>query len=348
MDSNVVKKVEKKYVCEKCDYITSKKTDYAKHCMTAKHNWMENVSQKVANVFCCEICYYSTSKKPDYSKHCLTAKHINATKISQKVDDLADGFCCECGNIYKHRQGLVKHKKKCQSISNETSWECPSSSNLTSVMVMEIIKENKEIKNLLFEQQKENSMLMNKMVEISQNALTIPTTINNTNNNNNNNTTNNQFNLNFFLNETCKDAINFTDFIDKIQVTDNDLENNAKMGFVEGITKIIMDNLRQLELTNRPIHCTDVKRETIYVKDEDQWEKDHSKEVLQKGIQEITRKNMCQLTEWRENNPEYDNLETELGEKSIVMQQSSMAGGNRDKFYPKIIKNIAKETIIEK
>jgi hypothetical protein len=120
------------------------------------------------------------------------------------------------------------------------------------------------------------------------------------------------------------------------------------MGFVEGITKIIMDNLRQLELTNRPIHCTDVKRETIYVKDEDQWEKDHSKEVLQKGIQEITRKNMCQLTEWRENNPEYDNIETELGEKSIVMQQSSMAGGNRDKFYPKIIKNIAKETIIEK
>jgi len=233
-------------------------------------------------------------------------------------------------------------------MSNETSWECPSSSNLTSVMVMEIIKENKEIKNLLFEQQKENSMLMNKMVEISQNALTVPTTINNTNNNNNNNTTNNQFNLNFFLNETCKDAINFTDFIDKIQVTDNDLENNAKMGFVEGITKIIMDNLRQLELTNRPIHCTDVKRETIYVKDEDQWEKDHSKEVLQKGIQEITRKNMCQLTEWRENNPEYDNLETELGEKSIVMQQSSMAGGNRDKFYPKIIKNIAKETIIEK
>jgi uncharacterized C2H2 Zn-finger protein len=338
MDSNVVKKVEKKYFCEKCDYITSKKTDYIKHCMTAKHNWMANVSQKVANVFFCETCDYSTSKKTDYSKHCLTAKHINATKISQKV---ADEFCCECGKIYKNRQGLVKHKKKCQSMSNETSWECPSSSNLTSVMVMEIIKENKEIKNLLFEQQKENSMLMNKMVEISQNALTIPTTINN--NNNNNNTTNNQFNLNFFLNETCKDAINFTDFIDKIQVTDNDLENNAKMGFVEGITKIIMDNLRQLELTNRPIHCTDVKRETIYVKDEDQWEKDHSKEVLQKGIQEIT-----QLSEWRENNPEYDDMETEVGEKSIVMQQSSMAGGNRDKFYPKIIKNIAKETIIEK
>ena len=210
---------------------------------------------------------------------------------------------------------------------------------------MEIIKENKEIKNLLFEQQKENSMLMNKMVEISQNVLTASSTINN---NNSNNTTNNQFNLNIFLNETCKDAINFTDFIDKIQVTDNDLENNAKMGFVEGVTKIILDNLKQLELIERPIHCTDVKRETIYVKDEDQWEKDNSKEVIQKGIQEITRKNMCQLSEWRENNPDYDNMETELGEKSIVLQQNLMAGGKRSEFYPKIIKKLAKETILGK
>jgi hypothetical protein len=210
------------------------------------------------------------------------------------------------------------------------------------MMVMEIIKENKEIKNLLFEQQKENSMLMNKMVEISQNVLTASSTINNTNTT----TTNNQFNLSIFLHETCKDAINFTDFIDNIHITDDDLENNAKMGFVEGVTKIIMDNLKQLELTNRPIHCTDVKRETIYVKDEDQWEKDNSKEVIQTGIQEITRKNMCQLTEWRENNPDYDNMETELGEKSIVLQQNLMAGGKRSEFYPKIIKKLAKETIL--
>jgi hypothetical protein len=120
------------------------------------------------------------------------------------------------------------------------------------------------------------------------------------------------------------------------------------MGFVGGMTKIIIDNLKQLELTNRPIHCTDIKRETIYVKDEDQWEKDASKEVLQKGIQEITRKNMCQLSEWRENNPEYNDMETELGEKSMIMQQTSMAGTKREEFYPKIIKNIAKETNLEK
>ena len=336
MDSNIEKQVATKFSCQKCDYYTNKKSSYDKHCMTARHTIIEEISQKVATNYCCNKCDYYTSKKTDYTKHCMTAKHIKSTKISRNIDG---NFCCECGNSYKYRQGLVKHKKTCTPLPcNEL---VPS--NLTTTLIMEIIKENKEIKNLLFEQQKENNILMNKMVEISQNTLTVPSTINNTNSNN---TTNNQFNLSIFLNETCKNAINFTDFIDNIQVTDNDLENNAKMGFVEGVTKIIMDNLKQLELTNRPIHCTDVKRETIYVKEEDQWEKDNSKDVIQKGIQEITCKNMCQLTEWREENPDYDNMDSELGEKSIVMQQNSMAGEKRNEFYPKIIKNIAKETII--
>ena len=297
---------------------------------------------KTPITYCCLSCAFNTHHKRDYNKHLLTAKHqmITNGNIKREIH-----FICECGREYKNRHGLSRHRKTCAPFSGNE----PIPSNLTTTLIMEIIKENKEIKNLLFEQQKENNILMNKMLENTLSISAANTTNNTTNNNTTNNNTNNtQFNIQLFLNETCKNAINFTDFIDNIQVTDNDLENNAKMGFVEGVTKIIMDNLRQLELTNRPIHCTDVKRETIYVKDEDQWEKDNSKEVIQKGIQEITCKNMCQLSEWRENNPEYDDLETELGEKSIVMQQSSMAGGNRDKFYPKIIKNIAKETIIEK
>ena len=293
-------------------------------------------SQKTPEIHCCFFCDFSTKHKGDYKKHLLTAKHKKATEGNNKIPK---NFVCECGNEYKNRHGLSRHRKQCSNIGVQS---IPS--NLTTAMVVELIKENQEFKSMLIEQQKENKELMNKMVEITQTSITVPTTINN----NNNTTNNNQFNLNLFLNETCKNAINFTDFIDNIQVTDNDLENNARMGFVDGITKIIMDNLKQLELNNRPIHCTDVKRETIYVKEENQWEKDHSKEVIQKGIQEITRKNMCQLTEWRENNPEYDDIETETGEKSIVMQQNSMAGVKRDAFYPKIIKKIAKETIIEK
>jgi hypothetical protein len=210
---------------------------------------------------------------------------------------------------------------------------------------MEIIKENKEIKNLLFEQEKENNILINKMLE---NTLSV-SAVNNTNNTINNNTINNntQFNIQLFLNENCKNAVNFSDFIGNIQVTDDDLENNAKMGFVDGVTKIIMDNLRQLDLTNRPIHCTDAKRETIYVKEEDEWDKEKSHTVIQRGIQDITCKNMQQLCQWREENPSYaEDMDSVLGEKSIVMQQNSMAGTKRDDYYPKIIKNIAKETVI--
>jgi len=325
---------------------------------------------KVAARFLCVVCDYCSSRQSNYAAHLLTAKHRRLTQILTNTDENAGNearnaaasnankYVCCCGKKYAQRQSLFTHKETCVflqkgDLDEETAVIVEDSNKLgvnTSV-ILDIIKENQEFKTLLVDQQKqvmelqkENNILLNKMVEISQTTLITPSIINN----NHNNTTNNQFNLNIFLNETCKNAINFTDFIDNIHVTDDDLENNAKMGFVGGITKIIIDNLKQLELTNRPIHCTDIKRETIYVKDEDQWEKDASKEVLQKGIQEITRKNMCQLSEWRENNPEYNDMETELGEKSMIMQQTSMAGTKREEFYPKIIKNIAKETNLEK
>lgn len=326
-------------------------------------------SQKVANKkYICINCDYLTCKLGNYNKHCLTAKHKKMTSDDKKVAKACSiFFYCECGNNYKYRQGLFNHKKKCNYeshiLENPVSDIKKNDKNIVNNMfIMEMFKENQEFKTLLIEQckqtelqqqqmfilQKENNNLINKMVEISQNSLTIPTIINNSNNSNNNTTNNNQFNLNVFLNETCKNAINFSEFIDNIQVTYDDLENNAKMGFVDGMTKIIIDNLKQLEFNNRPIHCTDIKRETIYVKEVDQWEKDTSKDTIQKGIQEITRKNMCQLSEWREDNPEYDDMETKTGELSIIMQQNSMAGGKREVFYPKIIKNIAKGTIIEK
>ena len=360
MDKKNGKKIEQCFHCVDCDYYTSKKCNYDKHCSTAKHLMDTKSGKKIEPIFSCLTCDYHTSKKYNYEKHCLSAKHTMDTKSSKSGDKCSvtsSDVKCSCGKTYKYQQGLYKHRKTCSMHINseknkniESMDEFKKKENNAS-LIMDIIKENQEFKTLLIEQQnqvmelqKENNILLNKMVEISQTTLITPSIINN----NHNNTTNNQFNLNIFLNETCKNAINFTDFIDNIHVTDDDLENNAKMGFVGGITKIIIDNLKQLELTNRPIHCTDIKRETIYVKDEDQWEKDASKEVLQKGIQEITRKNMCKLSEWRENNPEYNDMETELGEKSIVMQQTSMAGTKREEFYPKIIKNIAKETNLEK
>ena len=359
------------YTCESCDYISSNKYYYNKHLLTARHMKLTktltsttNCLKNTTNNFTCEKCDYISSKKSDYNKHLLTAKHIQltsnilATNCLKNTTNRID--CSICHKTYYSRAGLWLHKKKCfikepleifcQETKNNIQHD--SSKLIVNSDILDIIKENQEFKTLLIDQQrqvielqKENNILMNKMVEISQNSLTVPSVINNNNNTTNNN--NNQFNLNIFLNETCKNAINFSDFIDNIQVTDDDLENNVKMGFVEGVTKIIMDNLRLLELTNRPIHCTDVKRETIYVKVEEQWDKDNSIKVIQKGIQNITCKNMQQLVDWRENNPSYaDDIDSELGEKSIMMQQNSMAGTKREEYYPKIIKNIAKESVI--
>jgi len=337
------------------------------------------------HIFTCLNCDYNTSKKGNYNAHLLTAKHKlitfpNTSSSQNKPDDNTSNddndnlylpaiqcqsktsqnkpkqakilSCVICNKIYNSRAGLWLHKKKCIILQCKALDEDPTpvdSTKLTinSDIILEIIKENQEFKTLLINQQKENILLINKMVEITQNSLIVPTTINNNTTNNTNNNT--QFNLNLFLNENCKNAVNFSDFINNIQVTDDDLENNVKMGFVEGVTKIIMDNLRQLELTNRPIHCTDVKRETIYVKEEEQWDKENSHKVIQKGVQNITCKNMQQLCQWREENPSYaDDMDSVLGEKSIAMQQNSLAGTKRDDYYPKIIKNIAKETILDK
>jgi hypothetical protein len=326
------------FICLCCDFSTSKKGNYNTHLLTAKH----------------KILTLPNKNKPDdnTSNNDIDNLYLPATqyklKTSQNKPKQAKILSCViCNKIYNSRAGLWLHKKKCIILQKEAQYEVPipvDSTKLTvnSDIILEIIKENQEFKTLLINQQKENNLLINKMMEISQNTLTIPTTINNT-------TTNNQFNLNLFLNENCKNAINFSDFIDNIQLTDDDLENNAKMGFVEGVTKIIMDNLKQLALTDRPIHCTDVKRETIYVKEEEQWDKENSNKVIQRGIQDITCKNMQQLCQWREENPSYaDDMDSELGEKSIVMQQNSMAGPKRDDYYPKIIRNIAKETVLDK
>ena len=294
--------------------------------------------------YLCFKCDYNSDNKSNYEKHLLTGKHRCCNKILEKV--AIQFTCIDCQystsrkSDYTKHLTTAKHKvfKSCKKTSENVAILTPAPTNTIASLVPQDY-------NLMVELIKQNNELQKQIIEMSKETK-IVTTNNNTNNTTNN--TNNQFNLNFFLNETCKNAINFSEFIDNIQVSNDDLENNAKMGFVCGMTKIIVDNLKQMALNDRPIHCTDIKRETIYVKEEDQWEKDNSKEVIQKGIQEVTRKNMCQLMEWREDNPEYDDMESDLSELSIVMQQNSMAGPKREEFYTKIVKNLAKETIIDK
>ena len=288
------------YHCKCCDFNTSNKNDYTRHELTAKHikRTKSEKTEKTPNKtkYHCEWCDFFTSKKTDYTKHCLTTKHKkNILNVKKLIDE-----------------PVIK-----PTITMTTNEIIPETSQSKDTILMKILESNTQIMEKI-------------LLALSQ--LNHVTTNNNTNNNSNNTTNNQQFNLNFFLNETCKDAINFTEFINSIQVTDDDLENNVKMGFVNGMTKIIVDNLKQLTQNERPIHCTDVKRETIYVKEEDQWDKENSNKVIQRGIQNM--------------NPEYRDFESNLSDFSDAMQQHSMAGTKREDFYPKIIKNIAKETTI--
>jgi hypothetical protein len=202
-------------------------------------------------------------------------------------------------------------------------------------------KETSEIVNKVIEQanehKKETLEIVNKVIEQTK-------TINNTITNNNSKS----FNINMYLNEQCKDAINFSDFINGIEVSHEDLENNAQLGFVGGISKILIDNLKLMNKNERPIHCTDAKRETMYIKDDNKWTKEENDSKLRSAIQEITRKSISSLMAWKRGNPESDDMDSEFSSRCIVIQQQSMAGYNREVYYPKVIHAIAREVFVSK
>ena len=268
---------------------------------------------KNAKKFICKNCDFICSKKSDYSRHISTRKHRISTISTEKAQKSAD-FVCHCGKKYKERTGLYKHKKVCSHINNENT-------KIERNMIIELIQQNKDLQKQLID------------LAHTRHDVTINTNSNNTNN----------FNISVFLNEHCKDAINFSDFIDNIRVSHEDLQNNAQLGFVGGISKIITDNLKQLTLHERPIHCTDAKRETMYIKDQDYWQKDKElvQEKLNRAIQEVSRKSVVSLMKWKQSNPDYADLDSDFSNLCLTMQQQSIAGMNREKFYPKVIHRIA-------
>ena len=306
--------------------------------------------KKVANIFSCEKCAYITSKKSDYKKHLMTAKHHLLT-TTPKTDN-PYFLCAICSKKYNSRVGLWSHKKKCfptqadEYVSDEPpTLHLLSEPITTTSIILDILKENQEFKNLLIEQQKDNKELMNKMVEITQQQLIIPstTTINNTTNNNNNQT----FNLNLFLNETCKDAMNIQEFIDNIKISFDELLTIGNAGFVNGVSDIFIKQLRDLEVNKRPIHCTDSKRETIYLKDQDNWNKDDKEKTqLKQVLEKLEYKNVAALHNWCNENPDskVNNTPNNLLKDKIFYQ--TLQGDERTR--EKIIKNISKEVTIEK
>ena len=291
-------------------------------------------SQKSQPLLYCEKCDYKCCRKSDYNKHILTAKHKNNDGQLQKTLTTLKKYVCYCGKEYSYRQGLYLHKKTCEkeeeSYNDVISNKDPIQNESTDKeLINYLIKENHDFKNLILEIVKKE------------------------NNSNNNNTThtnshNKAFNLNFFLNETCKNAMNITEFVDSIKLQLSDLENVGKIGYVEGLSKIIIKNLKALDVTERPVHCSDSKRETMYVKDEDKWEKEseNNHKVL-KAIEDIANKNSKMVKEWKTKNPECASSKSHKADVySHIMIQAVCS--NNDGNNNKILKKIAKEVTIDK
>jgi hypothetical protein len=312
---------------------------------------------KLCSKFYCEYCDYGTFKKSSYNNHLLSLKHsvsVDGTKLELSGNAFMPKLCSKkitCQNCNKEFQtsaGLWKHKKKCNdNKKNETIKEIAKTIADKDELIMFLIKENSEFKNMLLEQQ--NMMLkeqQNMMLKVIENS----TTPNIHNTTNHTNSHNKAFNLNFFLNETCKDAMNITDFVDSIKLQLCDLEKFGEISYVEGISNIITTNLKAMDVTQRPVHCTDKKRETMYIKDEDKWEKDDNKTKLRKVIRKVANKNIKLLPQFREKYPEYKNSSSKISDKYDKMVVEAMGGyGNNDiEKEDKIIKNISNVTTIEK
>jgi len=300
-------------------------------------------SPKIANKFVCKKCDYKCCKQSDYDKHLLTAKHKKDDAEDILEDEkLAIQYFCECGKEYKHRQGLWKHKKKCQNSTANVDTDIlvennkPEQSNKDN-LIEYLIKENSEFKTLIMELIKKDN---------------ISNISNNTVSNNTINSNNKTFNLQFFLNEQCKDALNIGEFVDSIKVQLTDLENTGRIGYVEGVSKILIKNLNELDVVKRPIHCSDLKREVIYIKDDNKWLKENEdKQVIKKAIKDVANKNIRQITEWASLNPDCKNSESKKNNQYLNIVMNSMSGGSNEEQHnniEKIIKNITKSVIIEK
>lgn len=309
--------------------------------------------QKNAIFFICEFCNFKCCKKSDWSRHILRPKHKknendnkNDTNDNSKTPyELSSIYKCECGNIYKHKSGLSRHKRaeNCQKNAVFEHYKNEGELKVLTNLVLEVVRQNQELISLNNETQKQNQELTNKLVEMNK------VTNNNTMINSNNN--NKTFNLNMFLNETCKDAMNITDFVDSLQLQLSDLEDVGKLGFVEGITNIIVKNLKALDVHKRPVHCADKKREVIYIKDEDKWEKDNDeKQRLRKAIKNVAYKNEKLLPKYKELHPGCNYSDSKYSDhySKLVIEAMGGSGNNDIEKQDKIIRNIAKEVVIHK
>ena len=305
----------------------------------------DTLGPKNALKYFCNFCYHTTSNKKDFNRHLLTLKHINTVKMlqntaenPQKSHEINNTFMCECGKQYKHRQSLFNHKKTCEnkgcsSKDSEPIIKTNKDEFHINNLIIELIKSNNEL-------QKENKEFKNLILEIAKKDTHTTNNISN----------NKSFNLNLFLNETCKDAMNIMDFVESIKLQLSDLERVGEVGYVEGISNIIIKNLKELDVSQRPVHCTDKKREIMYIKDEDKWEKDEEQKKMHNVVRKVAAKNARLVLKYKELHPDCNTYHSKLSEKynKIVIEAMGGSGDNDFENEEKIIRNISKVIGIDK
>ena len=289
------------------------------------------------NKYNCKPCNYFTHVKCNYNKHLLTEKHTCETNWQQPVTEKykSENLSCEkCNKKYTNRTGLWRHNKTCKKSDLVHTTETTDPTIQLTNLVMKVLEQNQKLTKQIIELSKQSS--------VTNNA--VSNTINNNNNNN--------FSINVFLNETCKDALNISDFIETLVLSINDLEETGRVGYANGISKIFINGLKNLDFDKRPLHCSDIKRNTLYIKDDNQWIKEtNDTPVLTKAIKKVSNKNIQTIFEWQKLNPHYNDSESKQNDKYNKIICEAMSGSCKEtqsNNYNKIISNIAKEVVIEK
>jgi hypothetical protein len=365
--------VKQLFYCKKCNISFSTEKLLNLHNSTKKHNMDINIRLQPKNpgnppTYVCDYCHYKTCSRKDFDKHNLTKKHIynkDNKSTTQTTSHHNTGYTCVCmcGKSYNHRASLYNHKKKCimckegdnktmdKSVNNELLEESFGDEmidgmgentivgdklNITTDMFMKLMNDNQEMIKIIKEQQHQINAIIPKIGNVT------------TNNNMTTNMTNNNFNLNFFLNEKCKDALNMSEFIESLKITLEDFQYYRSNGLVQGISNVMIRGLKELDIYKRPIHCTDVKRDTMYIKDKEKWEKDESHEKMRNTIIKIANKERNAISSWVEQNPDWFDTEAKQMEYLTIINKICEPIENDVKNEKKIIKIIGKEIILNK
>ena len=304
--------------------------------------------------FFCELCDFKCSRKTEYSRHLETMKHKRLHETTKKTPNLeAKIFNCICGNKYNHHTSLAKHKRKCAAVKSSSSTKATEENDNTNLMDDDICCDGKITitKEMFIKLLKDNEEMMKMIKSLSENQLVAPSQVTNNNNNsitNNITNNNNQFNLNIFLNEKCKDALNMSEFIDSLKITLDDLLFSKNNGITRGVTDIMIKKLKELDIYKRPIHCTDIKRDVMYIKDDNIWHKDNNHDRFKNTIIQVANKERSALQQWANDNPGWMETEHKQIEYLTMVRSICEPIETYNNYERKIVKNIGKEIFVDK